>query len=57
VLLNIADLEADFIHESSFKTNKGDNTVSFEIMELEIKRIENAAANIDNDEEALCRSK
>jgi DNA polymerase-3 subunit alpha len=39
-----------------FQDNKGDNTVSFEIMELEkIKRIvENAATNIDNDEEALC---
>jgi DNA polymerase-3 subunit alpha len=37
VLLNIADLEADFIHKLShlFKNNKSDNTVSFEIMELE----------------------
>jgi DNA polymerase-3 subunit alpha len=36
VLLNIADLEADFIHMSHlFQDNKGDNTVSFEIMELE----------------------
>jgi DNA polymerase-3 subunit alpha len=32
--LNIADLEADFIHKLS-QDNKGDNTVSFENMELE----------------------
>jgi DNA polymerase-3 subunit alpha len=58
VSLNIADLEADFIHNwVIFQDNKGDNTVSFEIMELEkIKRIvENAATNIDNDEEAFVR--
>ena len=57
VLLNIADLEADFIHRLShlFQDNKGDNTVSFEIMELEkIKRIvENVTVNMDNEEETF----
>jgi DNA polymerase-3 subunit alpha len=39
--LNINDLHADFIHRLSavFQENKGDNTVTFEVMELEkIKR-------------------
>jgi DNA polymerase-3 subunit alpha len=37
VLLNIKDLETDFIHKLSrlFQENKGDNTVAFEIMEIE----------------------
>jgi DNA polymerase III subunit alpha len=37
VLLNIKDLETDFIHRLSrlFQENKGDNTVAFEIMEIE----------------------
>jgi len=42
VLLNIQDLQAEFIHKLShlFNHNKGDNTVTFEIMELEkIKRL------------------
>ncbi len=42
VLLNITDLQAEFIHKLShlFQENKGDNLVSFEIMELEkVKRI------------------
>ncbi|EIA09746.1 DNA polymerase III subunit alpha [Flavobacterium frigoris] len=42
VLLNITDLQAEFIHKLShlFQENKGDNQVSFEIMELEkIKKI------------------
>jgi DNA polymerase-3 subunit alpha len=41
VQLNINDLQADFIHRLStiFQENKGDNTVTFEVMELEkIKR-------------------
>lgn len=39
--LNINDLQADFIHRLSavFQENKGDNTVTFEVLELEkIKR-------------------
>jgi DNA polymerase-3 subunit alpha len=42
VLLNITDLQTEFIHKLShlFQENKGDNVVSFEIMELEkIKKI------------------
>ncbi|PKB17058.1 DNA polymerase III subunit alpha [Flavobacterium sp. 5] len=42
LLLNIKDIEAEFIHNLNrlFQEYKGDNTVSFEIMELEkIKRI------------------
>jgi DNA polymerase-3 subunit alpha len=41
VQLNINDLQADFIHRLSavFQENKGDNTVTFEVLELEkIKR-------------------
>ena len=57
LLLNINDLEADFIHKLShlFQENKGDNTVSFEIMELEkIKRlVEVAPIESDNDEEVF----
>lgn len=42
LLLNIKDLQTEFIHKLShlFNQNKGDNSVSFEIMELEkIKRL------------------
>jgi DNA polymerase-3 subunit alpha len=42
VLLNITDLQAEFIHKLShlFQENKGDNVVLFEIMELEkVKKI------------------
>ena len=42
VLLNIKDLQTEFIHKLSqlFNENKGDNSVTFEIMELEkIKRL------------------
>lgn len=42
VLLNIADLQPEFIHKLShlFQENKGDDVVSFEIMELEkVKKI------------------
>jgi DNA polymerase-3 subunit alpha len=41
-LLNIADLQPEFIHKLShlFQENKGDDVVSFEIMELEkVKKI------------------
>ena len=53
VLLNITDLQAEFIHKLShlFQENKGDNQVSFEIMELEkIKKIiETAPLLLDNE--------
>jgi DNA polymerase-3 subunit alpha len=42
LLLNIKDLQTEFIHKLSqlFNENKGDNSVTFEIMELEkIKRL------------------
>jgi DNA polymerase-3 subunit alpha len=53
-LLNIKDIEAEFIHKLNrlFQENKGDNTVSFEIMELEkIKRIVEATPEFDESEE------
>jgi DNA polymerase-3 subunit alpha len=57
VLLNIADLEADFIHRLShlFQDNKGDNTVTFEIMELEKtkKLVAVAPVEIENEEVAF----
>jgi DNA polymerase-3 subunit alpha len=57
VLLNIADLEADFIHRLShlFQDNKGDNTVTFEIMELEKtkKLVAVASVEIENEEVAF----
>jgi DNA polymerase-3 subunit alpha len=57
VLLNIKDLETDFIHKLShlFQENKGDNTVSFEIMELEkTKRlVAIAPVAIENEEVAF----
>jgi len=57
LLLNIKDLEANFIHRLShlFQENKGDNTVSFEIMELErIKRlVEVAPVALENEEVAF----
>jgi len=57
LLLNIKDLETDFIHQLNrlFQENKGDNTVSFEIMELEkIKRIvETAPEFVENEEESF----
>jgi DNA polymerase-3 subunit alpha len=57
VLLNIKDLETDFIHKLShlFQDNKGDNTVSFEIMELEkTKRlVAIAPVEIENEEVAF----
>ena len=57
LLLNITDLETDFIHKLShlFQENKGDNTVSFEIMELEkTKRLVTVApVEIENEEEVF----
>jgi DNA polymerase-3 subunit alpha len=50
VLLNIQDLKTEFIHKLSqlFSENKGDNLVTFEIMELEkIKRL--VAVETTND--------
>jgi DNA polymerase-3 subunit alpha len=55
VLLNINDLQTDFIHKLShlFQENKGDNQVAFEIMELEkIKKIvETVPVVIESEEE------
>jgi DNA polymerase-3 subunit alpha len=54
LLLNIKDIEAEFIHKLNrlFQENKGDNTVSFEIMELEkIKRIVETATDFSESEE------
>jgi DNA polymerase-3 subunit alpha len=52
VLLNITDLQAEFIHKLSllFQENKGDNQVAFEIMELEKvkKMIQSAPLLIEN---------
>jgi DNA polymerase-3 subunit alpha len=57
LLLNIKDLEAEFIHKLShlFQENRGDNTVSFEIMELEkTKRIVEAEPDfVENEEESF----
>ncbi|MDI1305178.1 MAG: DNA polymerase III subunit alpha, partial [bacterium] len=57
VLLNIKDLETDFIHKLShlFQENKGDNTVSFEVMELEkTKRLVAVApVELENEEVAF----
>lgn len=57
VLLNIKDLETDFIHKLShlFQENKGDNTVSFEVMELEkTKRLVTIApVELENEEVAF----
>ncbi|MBP7319308.1 MAG: DNA polymerase III subunit alpha, partial [Flavobacterium sp.] len=57
LLLNISDLETEFIHKLSrlFQDNKGDNTVSFEVMELEkTKRLVAVAPDeIENEEEVF----
>jgi DNA polymerase-3 subunit alpha len=55
-LLNINDLQTEFIHRLStlFQENKGDNTVAFEIMELEkIKRIVETAADFEENDEVV----
>jgi DNA polymerase-3 subunit alpha len=54
LLLNIKDIEAEFIHKLNrlFQEHRGDNTVSFEIMELEkIKRIVEATVDFSENEE------
>ena len=52
--LNIKDLQTDLIHKlhSVFQENKGDNQVTFEVMELETvkKQVEIAPMEIDVDE-------
>jgi DNA polymerase-3 subunit alpha len=56
VLLNINDLETDFIHKLShlFFDNKGDNQVSFEIMELEkVKKLVETVTEIDENEDVV----
>lgn len=57
LLLNIKDIETEFIHKLNrlFQDHRGDNTVSFEIMELEkIKRIVEATAEfVENEEESF----
>jgi len=57
ILLNINDLQAEFIHKLShlFQENKGDNAVTFEIMELEKikKTIETAPVFVENEEEVF----
>jgi DNA polymerase-3 subunit alpha len=56
VLLNINDLETDFIHKLShlFFDNKGDNQVSFEIMELEkVKKLVETVPELDENEEVV----
>ena len=57
LLLNILDLETEFIHKLSrlFQNNKGDSTVSFEVMELEkTKRLVAVAPDeIENEEEVF----
>ena len=57
LLLNVKDIEAEFIHKLNrlFQENKGENTVSFEIMELEkIKRIVEATPEFaENEEESF----
>ncbi|PJJ10492.1 DNA polymerase III alpha subunit [Flavobacterium sp. 1] len=60
LLLNINDIETEFIHKLNrlFQEYKGDNTVSFEIMELEkIKRIVETVPDFaENEEEAFTDS-
>lgn len=57
LLLDIKSIEPEFIHSLNrlFQDNKGDNTVGFEIMELEkIKRIvETTPDFVESDEEAF----
>jgi DNA polymerase-3 subunit alpha len=57
LLLNINDIQADFIQQLNqlFQENKGDNTVTFEIMELEkiTKIIETTSEIAETDEEVF----
>jgi DNA polymerase-3 subunit alpha len=56
LLLNINDIQTDFIQQLNqlFQENKGDNTVAFEIMELEkITKIVETTAEIAETEEEV----
>ncbi|PVX46223.1 DNA polymerase III alpha subunit [Flavobacterium sp. 103] len=57
LLLNVKDIETEFIHKLNrlFQDHRGDNTVAFEIMELEkIKRIVEATPEFaENEEESF----
>jgi len=57
LLLNINDIQTDFIQQLNqlFQENKGDNTVTFEIMELEkiTKIIETTSEIAETDEEVF----
>ncbi len=56
VLLNIKDLQPEFIHKLShlFNENKGDNQVTFEVMEIEkIKKLIEIAAVLEENEEVV----
>jgi DNA polymerase-3 subunit alpha len=57
LLLNINDIQTDFIQQLNqlFQQNKGDNTVSFEIMELEktTKIVETTAEIAETEEEVF----
>ena len=56
VLLNIKDLQPEFIHKLShlFNENKGDNQVTFEVMEIEkIKKLIETTAVLEENEEVV----
>ena len=56
VLLNIKDLQPEFIHKLSrlFSENKGDNQVTFEVMEIEkIKKLIETVAAVEENEEVV----
>jgi DNA polymerase-3 subunit alpha len=56
VLLNIKDLQPEFIHKLShlFNTNKGDHQVTFEVMEIEkIKKLVETAVAVGENEEVV----
>ena len=56
VLLNIKDLQPEFIHKLSrlFSENKGDNQVTFEVMEIEkIKKLIETTAVLEENEEVV----
>ncbi|MBA0883614.1 DNA polymerase III subunit alpha [Flavobacterium undicola] len=56
VLLNIKDLHPEFIHKLShlFNENKGDNQVTFEVMEIEkIKKLIETTAVLEENEEVV----
>jgi DNA polymerase-3 subunit alpha len=57
LLLNINDIQTDFIQQLNqlFQDNKGDNTVTFEIMELEkiTKIVETISEIADTEEEVF----